>query len=84
MKQKIRCRHNGSWIIGGGTYEWCYECGAFRSLVEAGIAQITVTSPWCYPQGIGAENPWKAWHDSKASYRKRMITLRANRKLARA
>ena len=55
------CRHRGSWLLAGGIIEWCYECGAWRKMTERGMAQVDVASPWCYPSGVGSENPWGEW-----------------------
>jgi len=72
-----KCRHNGSWLIAGGSYEWCYECGAIRTTRETAIAECVVDSPWLRPVGVGAENPWRKWDKARESFQKR----RANRAL---
>jgi len=71
----IKCRHNGTWLIAGGSYEWCYECGAMRTTRETGIAQVAPDSPWLRPVGIKGENPWAKWDKARDSFRER----RANR-----
>lgn len=65
------CRHRGTWLICGGSVEWCYECGAWRQTKELGIASVVADSPWCYPVGVGAENPWSAWDDRREFWRRR-------------
>lgn len=53
-----RCRHYGTWIISGGTAEWCYHCGAYRSLERLHGNTSTPLTQWVRPTGIGGENPW--------------------------
>lgn len=55
-----RCRHNGTWIIGGFA-EWCYECGAYRKLRGVGTTTVTAASHWLRPVGIGGANPFEKW-----------------------
>jgi hypothetical protein len=66
-----RCRHRNLWLIAGGSYEWCYQCGAIRTLRESGINQLMPSSPWCSPTGKDGENPWSAWNDRRTKYRNR-------------
>lgn len=58
-----RCRHRNSWLMSGGSWEWCYECGAVRRMFESGPAQVTPLLDWCRPTGPRGENPWRKWHD---------------------
>lgn len=51
------CRHRGSWIVGSGSYEWCYECGALRALMKVAPNESQVISYWLRPVGVGGENP---------------------------
>ena len=37
-----RCRHNRSWLIASGSYEWCAQCGALRPLVQTGVASCAL------------------------------------------
>ena len=48
-----------SWLIAGGAIEWCYQCGAWRSLrpVNDTSNVLTATSKWQRPSGIGGLNP---------------------------
>ena len=48
--RRCKSRHRKCWIIGVNTL-WCYECGAVRPNVEAGL------SKWTYPVGPDGENP---------------------------
>lgn len=50
---KARCRHNKNWIIAGGYWLWCYECGAIRTnqLSKRG------KRAWTCPTGPGGINP---------------------------
>jgi hypothetical protein len=66
-----RCRHRDSWLIAGGSYEWCYRCGALRNMRETGIAQVSPESPWCKPVGATAPNPWNVWDGRRTAYIKR-------------
>lgn len=55
-----RHRHErNSWLIAGGAIEWCYQCGAWRSLrpVNATGNVLTAISKWQRPSGIGGPNP---------------------------
>lgn len=63
-----RCRHYGSWLIAGGNYEWCYQCGALRTMRETGIAQVSPTSQWQRPVGPDADNPWQAFDRKRTVY----------------
>lgn len=67
----MNCRHRRSWLISGGAYEWCYQCGALRNTRETGIAQVTPSSPWCRPTGANGENPWQAFDKRRVAYQKR-------------
>jgi hypothetical protein len=69
------CRHRESWLIAGGAYEWCYQCGALRTMFESGIAQVTPTSPWCRPTGPKGVNPWSAWNVKRTTYQLRKRAL---------
>lgn len=54
----MRCRHNRNWIIAGGYWLWCYECGAIR--VNSNKPEIEVRGhmvKWVTPVGIGGANP---------------------------
>jgi hypothetical protein len=53
-----RCRHSRSWILGSGHYEWCFECGAFRSLRQVSGHESVAASLWCKPVGRGGDNPY--------------------------
>jgi hypothetical protein len=67
VQRIVGCKHRGSWIIGGGSYEWCFECGAFRGLKQHGPQSNMVApcSPWVHPSGIGGENPHEKWCKAK-------------------
>jgi hypothetical protein len=75
--QGVRCRHRQSWLLGGAMYEWCYECGAFRSLRPLRGNAVAADSPWCCPSGRDGANPWKKWEARRATYRKRRATHEA-------
>jgi hypothetical protein len=63
----VGCKHRQSWIIGNGSYEWCYQCGAFRGLKQQGPREnmLAPCSPWVHPTGIGGENPHDKWIKAK-------------------
>lgn len=54
-----KCRHNRTWVTGGGTHEWCYECGALRQMRHVGANGVTPYSYWVRPVGEGGENPYE-------------------------
>jgi hypothetical protein len=57
-KKKSRCRHErNSWIIGGGAYEWCYVCGAFRRLQIISGNESEPYGKWIRPSGDKGNNP---------------------------
>ena len=66
-----RCRHRDSWLISGGSHEWCYRCGALRQMRETGIARVHPVSPWVYPVGPKKANPFALWMARRDVYRKR-------------
>lgn len=80
-----RCRHRDSWLIAGGAYEWCYRCGAFRTLTAAsdGSNSVSSSSAWCYPVGPYGENPWDTWKKATEQLKKRLETERTTRALKR-
>lgn len=65
------CRHRKSWIIGGGRYEWCYECGSFRELEDLSENCSIPFSPWVKPTGAGGENPYSKWVKDKDAWDKK-------------
>ena len=53
MKQPEQKRHRherSMWLIAGGCWMWCYQCGAIRRTSDYG-------AKWEKPSGIGGENP---------------------------
>jgi hypothetical protein len=56
-----RCRHGTSWLMCGGTLEWCWGCGAVRQLCQnhrPGATDLIAVTEWQKPVGAAAENPW--------------------------
>jgi len=51
------CRHYRTWLIAGGNYEWCYECGALRAMKMITPTTLTNKTRWQRPVGKGGENP---------------------------
>lgn len=52
----MRCRHEqNAWVL-GGTWCWCYVCGAIQQLrmLPSGVA--TPTSRWVKPTGPNGKN----------------------------
>lgn len=69
-EKKPRHRHErNSWLIGGGGYciEWCYQCGAQRSLRRTSENVYEAASKWQRPSGIGGPNPVLANTERKTS-----------------
>lgn len=54
---KQRCRHKKTWLVSGGSLEWCYECGAIRGMRHIGGNSVAPDSKWVKPVGKGGENP---------------------------
>lgn len=70
--KKKSCRHRNSWLIGGGRYEWCYECGAIRMIKpvhpeDPRCNQMTRASSWALPRP-GQDNPFDKWKESEKKY----------------
>lgn len=54
-----RCRHSKAWIICGGFWMWCYECGAVRQMGQSKTVNgCYPVGPWIKPVGKGGENPY--------------------------
>ena len=53
-----KCRHNKTWLIGYGTYEWCYQCGALRGMKQTGKNSVTSNTQWQRPVGKDGSNPY--------------------------
>ena len=54
-----RCRHNRFWVIAGGYWLWCYECGAVRKMRITDDGTVTSDwKRWQKPVGKLGENPW--------------------------
>jgi len=53
----MRCRHEqNSWIL-GGTWRWCYRCGAIQHLKATGRNTLIAVSRWVRPTGPNGKNP---------------------------
>lgn len=50
------CSHAGSWIVASGYWEWCWMCGALRSLDPDSSANKP-KHKWYLPQGKKGKNP---------------------------
>lgn len=59
MTAEKRHRHRKTWLVAGGYCEWCYECGAIRSMrkVVGTSNEVAPASGWTKPSGIGGVNP---------------------------
>ena len=49
-----KCRHRKTWLIAGGFWEWCYQCGAIRLMrwVEGTQNCVTPAEKWTRPTGF--------------------------------
>ena len=57
-RMDARCRHRESWLIAGGAYEWCYECGALRKMMISHPPNVvTPITQWTRPTGKKGANP---------------------------
>jgi hypothetical protein len=53
-----RCRHDrNSWIVGGGSGEWCYVCGAYRGLKAISANESAPRTKWIIPTKDRNYNP---------------------------
>ncbi len=53
----VSCRHSrNSWIVAGGSGEWCYVCGAYRGLTNEDARRMPRTV-WIKPTGDKENNP---------------------------
>ena len=61
MEPKRHRHERSSWLICGGSVEWCYQCGAWRQLRRTASATcMPIPGPegkWHKPSGIGGPNP---------------------------
>lgn len=64
-KKRRGCRHYHTWIIAGGYWEWCYECGAVRELRPFGTNSCAPHSTWVRPVGRNGENPYDKLRNMK-------------------
>jgi hypothetical protein len=48
--RRCKSKHRKCWIIGGGVWLWCYECGAIAP-------NASKTGGWTYPVGPDGRNP---------------------------
>lgn len=49
----MSCRHHASWVICGGYFCWCPDCGAIRKMIRTGEASIEyLWTRWIYPNGV--------------------------------
>lgn len=57
MMSYIQCksRHRKCWIIAGGYWLWCYECGAIK--LNVGKDHPDYRRNWYVPVGPDGENP---------------------------
>ncbi len=52
------CRHRNTWILAGGSGEWCYVCGAYRGLSAwSGEIAHWPRTVWITPTGSPENNP---------------------------
>lgn len=56
------CKHRRTWMIAGGHYEWCYECGAVRGMRFMDSNSIAPRTYWERPVGMRGQNP-AMWRD---------------------
>jgi hypothetical protein len=53
-----RCRHaNHSWLLAGGTIEWCYWCGAYRHMKQVSVNGVAPYTYWNKPTGADGPSP---------------------------
>lgn len=54
-----RCRHErNSWLVAGGSGEWCYVCGAYRGLRKVSLGVSEPRTNWVAPTGDKENNPF--------------------------
>ena len=59
---KRKCSHRKSWIICGGAWVWCYECGA----ITVNKYRPKGFRGWVLPVGPGGENPLRGPNSSES------------------
>ncbi len=74
----MTCKHRKSWLLLGGSLEWCHVCGAWRRLRPVSELSVAADGPWCY---VGMEH--EDFVKSEQRYRRQMFTRRQNRAAAR-
>lgn len=75
--KRLPCKHSKTWLIAGGRIEWCYQCGAFRTLNELISGGSVVCSAWCSPS---TDNPWDAWRKRTKAWKKASETRALKRR----
>lgn len=51
------CKHRQYWVIAGGWWLWCYQCGAIRPMRRTTPTISEPAGGWTRPTGPGGENP---------------------------
>jgi hypothetical protein len=74
----LGCRHRNTWLIAGGYYEWCYECGGIRKMKVSAPNVCCPETTWCKPTGKDGDNPWGAWMKSTSLYKERQERKQPN------
>lgn len=53
------CRHRKTWLIAGGRWNWCWQCGALREMQNSDKGNFCFpVSDWQKPVGPKAQNPY--------------------------
>ncbi len=61
----MKCCHSHTWIVGGGSGEWCYQCGAYRGLRSLGGNRLAARTNWVRPTGPDGKNPFEKLKELK-------------------
>lgn len=60
-----KCRHYGAWLMADGHIEWCYHCGAVRTLRVISPCASVPAITWVRPTGPGGKNPYEKVRELK-------------------
>lgn len=56
------------WLIAGGYWMWCYQCGAIRPVSAKGAR-------WQKPSGVGGDNPAMSEHSIERGWGPRQASV---------
>lgn len=60
-----KCRHSATWLLAGGSVQWCSKCGAYRNLrYTAPTKTFQSQGPWVIP----GKDPWTEFKKQREKF----------------